>query len=186
MGAGTGSQVSRPELDLTPGSTWQTSCSTCAHTLYNTYIYTLKKQKHLNFPTLSGFALCIHSSGTRAEWKGLSVQTIFRLYFMTGTCFILYMSAPQIPVIHSLSVTTEAAARNNVCTSSPSGPPGPSEATAVQHPHQGSRTATRCLPALCPGHVWHLGVLRPGMPRRLMSHAICLEPQVPSLRTEFD
>ena len=76
-------------------------------------------------------------------------------------------------------MATEAASQQ-VCRNSSSGPPRPSDATALQHLHHYTMSA-----GTLPGPRLAFGLLRPGMPTRLMPHATYLKTQVPSLRTEI-
>jgi hypothetical protein len=73
-----------------------------------------------------------------------------------------------------------AASLNSVCRNSSSGPLSPSDATALQHLHHYTMSA-----GTLPGPRLAFGLLRPGMPTRLMPHATYLKTQVPSLRTEI-
>lgn len=74
----------------------------------------------------------------------------------------------------------EAASLNSVCRNSSSGPLSPSDATALQHLHHYTMST-----GTLPGPRLAFGILRPGMPTRLMPHATYLKTQVPSLRTEI-
>lgn len=126
---------------------------TCA---YTTHIIThiIKKQKHLISP-MSSFVLCLLH---RAEWKGVPVvNSMHRHTDSTSwlTLALFYMPATGIPGSLSVSMVTEVASLNSVCTGSPRGPPRLSDDEALQNLHQGPPTTPGLL-ALCPAIVWYL------------------------------
>lgn len=148
------------------------------------HIYTFKIQRHLISPTLNWFCT-VHSSLFRDTGRmerclcdRQQVQTTFTLhdrYSLYSThVSSTNLSFVQYPWQQKLRLSTVCAENSS------SGLPRSLDATALQHLHHYTMSAgTVPWPCLA------FGVLRPGMPTRLMPHATCLEIQVLWLRTEI-